>query len=187
MLRPRLHSISFLIATFLFISCGNSDKFSIEKGKVGKLTPATTIKDVYNIFKKDSVVERFGEGALGNNYFQDDDKFLIYEKGGKHLLTIIPNESLDSTSTIKSIEIHDARYTTKSGITIDSNFGQINANSTVRPESTLQSVTLFMDEINATIAIDKKELGLRSISSQKVTLEQIPDLARMKSFVIWFN
>ena len=43
-----------------------------------------------------------------------------------------------------------------------------------------------MDELNATIAIDKEELGLRDFSTQKVSLEQIPDLAKMKSFVVWF-
>lgn len=186
MFKTKISTI-LLIISLVIISCSNNSKFKIEKGRVGDLTTTTTMKEVYQIFKKDSIVEQFGEGALGSNYFQDDDKYLVYEKGGKHLLTIIPNESLDSTSTIKSVEIHDARYKTESGITIDSNFSQINANNTIRPESTLQSVTLFLDELNATIAIDKKELGLRSVSTQKVTLEQIPDLARMKSFVIWFN
>ena len=52
---------------------------------------------------------------------------------------------------------------------------------------TLRSVTLFVDELNATMAIDKSELGLSSFSSQKVSLAQIPDLAKIKSFVVWFN
>lgn len=187
MIKYKLSSFIIVVSFVFFVSCTNDSQFKIEKGRVGELTSTTSMKEVYQIFKQDSIIEQFGEGALGSNYFQDDDKYFIYEKGGKHLLTIIPNESLDSTSTIKSIEIHDARYSTASGITIDSNFSEINANYTIRPESTLQSVTLFLDELNATIAIDKKELGLRSVSTQKVTLEQIPDLARMKSFVIWFN
>ncbi len=187
-MKKSLKQITYIfLATTILISCNSNSKFKIEKGKVGDLDKTTTIKEVFKIFENDSVVEHLSEGALGDNYFQDDDKFLVYEKGGKHLLTIIPTESLDSTSTIKSVEIHDARFTTESGITLESNFGEINAVSTIRPESTLQSVTLFLDEINATIAIDKKELGLRSFSTQKVSLEQIPDLARMKSFVIWFN
>ena len=54
-------------------------------------------------------------------------------------------------------------------------------------ESTLLSATLFIDELNATIVIDKEELGLRDYAIQKISVEQIPDLAKMKSFIIWFH
>lgn len=182
---------SFVIFAFLicigFISCNNTDKFVIEKGKVGAITTSTTVQDLEKIFKNDSIVVNYSEGALGNNYFQDDDKYLIFEKGGKQLLTIVPKEQLDSTSVIKSIEIHDPRFETKEGLNLNSNFSQINANNQLRVESTLRSVTLFLDELNATITIDKDELGLRDFSIQKVSLEQIPDLAKIKSFVIWFD
>ena len=181
------HFLTLLVVTFLIISCSNSDQFIIEKGKVGLVTKKTTVKDLHKIFENDSIVNSLSEGALGDNYFQDDDEYLIYEKGGKHLLTIIPKEQLDSTSTIKSIEIHDARFQTKEGINLNSSFSEINASNRLRPESTLKSVTLFLDALNATMAIDKSELGLSNFSTQKVSLEQIPDLAKIKSFVVWFN
>ena len=178
---------ALILLAVLVISCNNHDQFKIEKGKVGRITKKTTVKELGKIFENDSIVANLSEGALGDNYFQDDDKYLIFEKGGKHLLTIIPKEQLDSTSTIKSIEIFDERFHTKDNINLNSNFSEINASNRLRPESTLQSVTLFLDELNATIAIDKEELGLRDFSTQKVSLEQIPDLAKMKSFVVWFN
>ncbi|MHB0756099.1 hypothetical protein [Polaribacter sp. M15] len=179
--------LPLLIACFLIIGCSNNDKYIIEKGKVGLITPKTTVKELNKIFEKDSIVKNLSEGALGDNYFQDDDEYLIFEKGGKHLLTIVPKEQLDSTSTIKSIEIHDKRFKTKEGINLNSSFSEINVSNHLRPESTLKSVTLFLDELNATMVIDKSELGLSSYSSQKVSLEQIPDLAKIKSFVVWFN
>lgn len=179
--------LALIIVLLLVVGCTNNDQFKIEKGKVGLITPKTTVKDLNKIFENDSIVRNLSEGALGDNYFQDDDEYLVFEKGGKHLLTIVPKEQLDSTSTIKSIEIHDARFMTKEGINLNSSFSEINAINRLRPESTLQSVTLFVDELNATIAIDKEELGLRDFSTQKVSLEQIPDLAKMKSFVVWFN
>ncbi|MFY9241726.1 MAG: hypothetical protein WAO74_01720 [Polaribacter sp.] len=180
--------VLLILATFLMISCGNDDKFKIEKGKVGHVNASTTISQLHKIFENDSIVKNLSEGALGNDYFQDDDKFLIFEKGGKHLLTIVPKEQLDSSSTIKSIEIHDSRFTTESGINLNSSFLEINANNNInRVESTFSSATLFIDNLNATIAIDKEELGLKDFSTQKVALEQIPDLAKMKSFVVWFN
>jgi hypothetical protein len=179
--------LSLLVASILMTSCTNKDQFKIEKGKVGLVTSATTITELNQIFEKDSIVQNLSEGALGNNYFQDDDKYLVYENGGKLLLTIVPKEQLDSTSRIKSVEVHDARFKTVAGTNLNSSFSEINANNGLRPESTLQSVILFLDEINATIAIDKEELGLRDFSTQKVSLEQIPDMAKMKSFVIWFH
>lgn len=179
--------LALTIALLVLISCSNNNKFKIEKGRVGKLTTTTTINELDQIFKNDSIVKNLSEGALGDNYFQDDDNYLIYEKGGNLLLTVVPKEQLDSISTIKSIEIHDARFKTESGINLNSTFSEINANNVLRPESTLQSVTLFLDQLNATITIDKEELGLRDFTSQKVALEQIPDLAKIKSFVIWFD
>lgn len=187
MTNRKLLSVIVIIFSLCIVSCNNNNKFKIEKGKVGPITGKTTIQDLEDIFKKDSIVKNLSEGAVGDNYFQDDDEYLIFEKGGKHLLTIVPKEQLDSTSTIKSIEIHDNRYKTETGISINSNFSEIRAFNNLRPESTLQSVTLFLDELNVTISIDKEELGLKNFSSQKVSLEQIPDLAKIKSFVVWFN
>lgn len=176
------------VISLLTISCNNSAKFQIKKGQVGHLTPKTTIHDLKEIFKNDSIVTNLSEGSLGDNYFQDDDEYLIYEKGGKHLLTVVPKEQLDSTSTIKSIQIFDKRFKTESGINVSSTFLEVNANNNIdKIESTFSSATLFIDDLNATISIDKEELGLKAFSNQQVTKEQIPDLAKIKSFTIWFN
>lgn len=187
MIKKNALTLIILVFSVLIISCTGNNKFTVEKGKVGMVTTTTAVKDLDNIFKNDSIVKNLSEGALGDNYFQDDDEYLIYEKGGKHLLTIMPKEQLDSTSTIKSIEIHDARFKTESDINLNATFAAINAIKKPRVESTLSSVTLFLDDINATIAIDKEELGFKNMNTKKVTLEQIPDLAKMKSFVVWFH
>ena len=103
------------------------------------------------------------------------------------MLTIVPKEQLDSTSTIKSIQIFDDRFKTTTGLNIRTSFSDIRANNTIdKIESSFYSATLFIDELNATIAIDKEELGLKTFSIQKVTVEQIPDLAKIKSFIVWF-
>ena len=182
-----IKKVAIALFTILVICCTNTDNFKIEKGRVGKLNIKTTIKDLPIIFKNDSIVKNLSEGAQGDNYFQDDDEYLIYEKGGKHLLTITPKEPLDSTSIIKSIQIHDPRYKTESDINLSASFAQINSVQKPRVESTLSSVTLFLDNINATVTIEKEELGIKNINTQKVTLEQIPDLAKIKSFIVWFN
>ena len=188
MIRKNIVSIVLISCSLLIVSCGDGGRFNIQKVKVGHLTIKTTIQELATIFEKDSIVKNLSEGALGDNYFQDDDEYLIFEKGGKHILTIIPKEQLDSTSTIKSIEVHDIRYSTETGINKNSSFSEVNANNNInRIESTFFTATLFIDDLNATIAIDKEELGLKDFTTQKVTLEQIPDLAKMKAFIVWFN
>ena len=178
----------FSLSLMLFVSCDDSKKFQIKKGQVGHLTPKTTIQELDKIFANDSIISNLSEGALGDNLFQDDDEYMIYEKGGKHLLTITPKDQLDSTSTIKSIQIFDKRFKTDTGLSLSSTFLDINANNNInKVESTFSSATLFIDDLNATISIDKQELGLKAFSSQQVRKEQIPDLAKMKSFTIWFN
>lgn len=188
MMRKNILSISLFVMSLFIVSCSGDEKFEIKKGKVGHLTPKTSIIELETIFKNDSIVKNLSEGALGDNYFQDDDEYLVYEKGGKHLLTIIPKEQLDSTSTIKSVQIFDPRFKTETGINLNSTFAEINLNNNIdKVESTFSSATLFLDELNATISIDKAELGLKAFSNKQVTKEQIPDLAKMKSFTIWFN
>ncbi|MDG1527970.1 MAG: hypothetical protein P8I51_05345 [Polaribacter sp.] len=176
------------VMSILFVQCGDGGKFTIAKGKVGELTTLTTINDLNNIFKNDSIVKNLSEGNLGANYFQDDDEYLIYEKGGKHLLTIIPQEQLDSTSTIKSIQIYDTRYSTKMGLSLESSFEDINLNNTItKVETSLSSATLFIDDLNVTISLDKEDLGLKNFRTQKISIEQIPGLAKVKTFIVWFN
>jgi len=176
-----------LIVFVSFMSCSDKDKFVIEKGKVGKITKETTIKELKEIFKKDSISSKMSGNESKDDYFQEEDEYFIYEKGGTLLLTITPKEQQDSLSTIKSIEIHDNRFATKNGINLASTFAEINTNYRLRVESTLLSVTLFLDELNATMTVDKEELGLKDFTIQQVSLEQIPDLAKIKSFVIWFD
>lgn len=177
-----------LTLSIIFDSCTSNNKFQIAKGKVGHLTQKTTIKELETIFESDSIVKNLSEGSLGSNYFQDDDEYQIFEKGGKHLLTVVPQDQLDTLSTIKSVQIFDERYETETGLNLNSTFSDINLNNEItKIETSLNSATLFIDDLNATIAIDKEQLGLRQFTTQKVSLEQIPDLAKMKSFIVWFN
>ena len=188
MIKNNILPIIVIAFSLFIISCSNSSKFKIEKGSVGEVTTKTTINELSTIFKNDSIVKNLSEGSQGDNYFQEDDEYYIFEKGGKLLLTILPKEQLDSTSTIKSIEIHDERFKTESDININSSFSEINANNNINKiERTFSSATLFLDNLNTTIAIDNEELGLKEFNTQKVTKEQIPDLAKMKTFIVWFN
>mgnify|MGYP002629534123 CR=1 FL=1 len=189
---PILKRIIFIVlVSFLFIQCARENQYLIEKGKVGYLTKETTIRELNSIFEKDSIVSNLVLNNLKSEdrlYSLDDDEYEIFSSKGDKLLEIAPANQNDSLSKIKSIQIFDKNYKTDKGISLQSTFKDINEHYIVnKVETTLTSATLFIDELNATISIDKKDLGINSFSREEVTIDQIPDIAKIKYFTIWFN
>jgi hypothetical protein len=182
--------IYVFIASFFFIQCAKKNNFLIEKGKVGPLTEKTTVNDLSSIFAKDSIVAiLYVDKEIDKRLFSvENDEYLIYSKKGKLLLEIVPTNLNDKLSGIKSIQIFDYNYKTSKGISLQSTFKDIKKHYQVnKVETTLTSATLFIDELNATISIDKKEMGMNSFSRAEVAIDQIPDAAKIKYFTIWFN
>jgi len=179
------YSFVLLLLSIVLIQCKKEDNFTMAKGQVGKIMSTTKIHEIKSIFVKDSLASHIGEGGLVDAEY---DEYLLYAKNGDHLLTIIPKVQHDSTSTIESIQIFDKRYKTIKGLNISSTFIDIVENYTVnKVESTFTTAVLFVDELDVTIAINKKELGINDFGTQKVSLAQIPDLAKIKTFTIWFD
>ena len=61
MIKKNILPLIVIAFSLLIISCSNSDKFKIEKGKVGALTTKTTIQELKNIFKNISWFDFFFE------------------------------------------------------------------------------------------------------------------------------
>ena len=182
--------IALLLIGFLFAQCAK-DSFLIEKNRVGLLSNTDVVSGIESVFINDSIVKNLSEGELGGEdttYMQENDEYLIYSKEGKHLMTIVPKTQHDSTSTIKYIQIMDPQFKTEKGVTLNSPFKDINVNYRInKVESSLYSATLYIDELNATIALDKSDLGINQFSSDEIKIEQIPDMAKIKYFTIWFD
>ena len=107
---------------------------------------------------------------------------------GEKLLEISAETPNDPTSKIKSIQIFNSNYKTNEGISLKSTFKDINEHYLInKVEATLTSATLFIDELDATISIDNKDLGLNIFSREEISIEQIPDNAKIKYLIIWFN
>ncbi len=181
--------ITVLALLFLVLSCTKNNEFLIEKGHVGPINKKTRVRDLSELFSKDSIVPiltKRDDDDKNVNYYNSDDQYLIYEKGGKHLLTLVLMEPNDS-STIKSVEIFDNRYKTKKGISLYSPYKEINTAYNLSITNTILSAHIDIDELNATMAIDKKDIGINEFNREKIIPEQIPDLAKIKHFTIWFN
>ncbi len=181
----------FIGCLILFIQCSSGNEFLIEKGKVGSLTRETTVNDLSVIFKGDSIVSKLNSESTEEGqklYSLNDDEFLIYSKGGEKMLEISFEIVEDSIKKINNVQLFNTKYATGKGLSLKSTFKELNEHYQVsKIETTLTSATLYIDELNATISIDKKELGLNTFSRDKIVAEQIPDNAKIKFFTIWFN
>ena len=173
--------IALVVLSFIFIQCSKQEDILIAKNQVGKLNNKTQIKDLDILFKNDSIVELPKDMDVFREY-------KIYETGGDHILTIRPNFEIDSLNLIESVKIISDRFITERGITTASVYSDIlDSYSINKIEPTFSTVILFIDEINATIALDKKDLRIDEFDMRKISQDQIPDNAKIKYITIWFD
>lgn len=178
---------SLAIVTLLFIGCKKEqDPFQISKQSIGLLTDSTQVKDLKAVFSNDSVVERL----LDNEFTFNRTDIDVFDKAGNKLLTLTPKVVQDSTSTIETIKVLDSRFKTAKGLTSSSTFGDIKNNYKISSiQNTLKNVVVFVNEINAFITIDKKELPaeLQFDMNAKIEAIQIPEKAKIKYLMIGWN
>jgi hypothetical protein len=176
-----------VILSLLIIGCKKEqDPFLINKQSVGLLTDSTQVKDLKLVFPNDSIVKF----TTDEEFMSDKNDIEIFEKGGKKLLTLEPTIVEDSKAVIKSVQIMDSRYKTDKNITTLSTFKDINANYKISKISNLiNSVVIFVDDINASFTIDKKELPSDLRFDMSLTIEkiQIPDKAKIKYFFVYWD
>lgn len=184
MYKSFLNIILFII---VFVSCGKKqDPFQVNKHNVGLLTDSTQVKDLETVFSGDSIVKNKEGDAFSLNLSDIE----IFETGGKKLLILSPQQSSDSISTIKSVQIMDGRFKTEKGITKLSTFKDIAGKYKIsRIDNLISSIVVSVNEINATFTIDKKELpaSLRFDMTLKIEETQIPDNAKVKYFFLNWN
>lgn len=173
----------------VFSKCTGSDSYLIDKGKVGMLTSETKVNEIEMLFPQDSIVNKFAElENVQEGFFDSSDDYEIFSKDSGKLLSITPMKINDSVSKIKSIQIFDSKFKTKKGICLSSTFKEIQDNYKInKVETTLTSATLYIDELNATISIDKESLGMTKFNTTEITIDQIPDVSKIKYFTVWFN
>ena len=180
---------ALLVVVVMAVSCQSKDT-TIALDKVGPITNTTSVKELTNLFKNDSIVSRLSEGDLGNmsDYIADNDTYLVYQKGGKLLLSISPINPLDSVSKIKSVTVFSDEYTTKQSVGLGSTFNDLNINHTIQKlEASFKSITVFVKDINATFTIDKSDVGIKAFTLGDVDKAQIPENSKFTSFTVWFN
>lgn len=176
-----MKKVLILIVVFLFIQCKDQNSNLITKGKVGDITKYTTLQEFENIFKSDSIV-KIPEGSKYVN------EYAVYKKGGKHLLSVFPIIPKDTASFIERIKVFSPIYKTEKGVSTSATFSDIETHYSINKiDPTFTTAIVYIDELNCTIALDKKDLGLGEFDLNKISKDQIPDLARIKYITIWFD
>ncbi|WBL26256.1 hypothetical protein [Zunongwangia sp. HGR-M22] len=178
----------FILSCLLLVSCQKDENnpFLITAAQVGKLKKDIKINQLDSLYKEDSLVKQIS----GPMQLRATDEIKVFEKGGVELLNLEPAQEFDSTSTIGYIRVLDPRFKTKAGLNSASTFKDIVENYKIsRIENTISSAVVFIDEINAYITIDKKELpsSLRYDTDTKIRSSQIPDDAKFKYFMIYWD
>ncbi len=175
--------IKFLMLTLLIVACKKEidTTFLITNNSIGELYRISLARDLEVIYANDSIVRDSTVHNLSNNA----KKVRIFEKGGKHLLTLTP--SSDSIPTIENIKIEDPRFKTDKGVGLSSTFKDIKDNYAIRKVITsMNNVVILLKDNDMYFTIDKKELpaSLQYASSINIEPVQIPDKAKIKYFMI---
>lgn len=169
------------MVSLLFIQCNKEKEYKISKDQVGKITKNTSKETIIEMFKNDSLVMFPKDEKMVNEY-------IIYQKGGKHLLSIFPKISTDSLHVVERIHIYSPNYKTEKGISVASTYRDVAASYTFdKIDPTFTSAIIYLDEINGTIVLEKSDLGLAEDDLNKIQKEQIPDHARIKYITVWFD
>ncbi len=175
------------VVALLFVQCGkDSDPFLIKNGSIGNLNSEIKIKQIDSIFAEDSIVKI----NTSPNALETQGDVEIYEKGGKQLLLLSPDNETDPSSTIKNIQVFDPRFKTEKGLNSASTWKDVKANYTIdNIQTTINAVVIFLKETDVYLTIDKKSLPeeLRYNMDLNVEASQIPDDASFKYFMIGWD
>ncbi len=177
-------SLITLIAFSVFSCQKKANPFEIGVDHIGELTKTSTVKDLDKIYVNDSVVKHIA----GDEFVGNANEIEIYDTQGNQLLILEASQEFDSIATIKSIRVVDPRFKTLKGFGAVSTFKDLKDNYTIsKITNTLSTVLVDIDEINAYVAIDKKELPNQVQFDTKTKIEavNIPDTAKIKYF--WLN
>jgi hypothetical protein len=174
-----------VLVIVVFASCKNEqDPFEWNKDRIGMLNKDSKVYQLDSLFANDSIVK----APKGDEFISGPDAIEIYEKGGKHLLTLTPYD-MDSTSVIENVRVRDERFTTAKGININSDFKTINdAYKVGSIDNMINSAVIWVDEENFYFTINKNVLPaeVKFDIAAPIDKTMIPDTAKPEFvFISW--
>ena len=180
--------VIFAFALLLIVSCqSKNNDFVIKYKQVGKLTDSTTVAQMKQLYKNDSIYKK----TPGKTAFEPFDEYHIIDKASKkELLIVIPQKMNDEQSVLKRIEIKSPVFKTEKGVGLASNFGDFKKFHKIgHIDKTFKYIVVFIDDLNATISLSKDVLPLNIRQNPTIKIEPaiVPDKAKIKDFIVFLN
>ncbi|MCO5725291.1 hypothetical protein [Robiginitalea marina] len=170
-----------LIAATLLLQCSGEkeEHFLVGPERVGKLMRTHRLSQLDSIYRSDSLVRDTTRLNLGIN-----GKIEVFEKGGRHLLTLSPGA--DTLKGVENIRIRDPRFKTPEGVGLQSTFGDITKAYEIRKVvSSPSNVLILLKNSPVYFTISREELpGAIRYSNQPIEAIQIPGEARIKYMMV---
>ena len=173
--------IGILLLCFVLVQCGQEKDTLILKNQLGKINKSTTVEALDKIFKNDSI-EKF---PLDDGVTRE---YRVFGLNGKPSLVFTTKVSNDSILGLELVKIYSSEYMTEKGISTSSTFKDIVDNYSIdKIEPSFSAAILFIDELNATISLNKEDLNLDEFDMRKINQGQIPDEASIRYISLWFE
>lgn len=176
-----IRTIGVLFVILLFVQCAQEEDFVIRKKELGEIDNNTTVSDLDRIFATDSV-EKYPDGE------ELIREYRVFDEAGEPSLVFVPLIENDSMKSLELVKIYSSQYVTEKGISTASTFKEVSTQYSIdKIEPSFSSAILFIDELNATISLNKKDLKIDEFDMREIREDQIPDLARIKYITLWFE
>ncbi len=173
--------IGLLLLSIFLVQCGQDKDTLILKNQLGKIDKNTSIEELDKMFKNDSIEKFSLEDEITREY-------RVFDVNGKPSLVFIPKVHNDSIKGLDLVKIYSSRYMTEKGISTSSTFKDIVDNYSIdKIEPSFSAAILFVNELNATISLNKQDLNLDEFDMRKINQGQIPDEAKVKYISLWFE
>lgn len=169
-----------LVMVFLLVQCTEQNTV-IKKKQLGEISSSTSIEELDVIFKNDSV-QKLPEGeSLVREY-------KVFDASGAPSLVFVTRVENDSLKALEHVKIYSPAYVSEKGISTASTFEVVRGQYSIdKIEPSFSSAILFIDEINATISLDKRDLNIDEFDMRDIREDQIPDQASILYITLWFE
>jgi len=173
--------IGLLLLSIIFVQCGQDKDTMILKNQLGKITKSTSLEELDKIFKNDSI-EKFPKDADIIRGYR------VYGQDGKKSLEILTHIENDSIKGLELVKIYSDLYITAKGVSTKSTYKDVADNYSIdKIETSFTAAILFVDELNATILLNKSDLNLDEFDMREIRADQIPDEANINYISLWFE
>lgn len=173
--------VGLILLSILFVQCGQDKDTMILKNQLGDITKDTSLEDLDKIFKNDSIEKYPVKSDIKREY-------RVFGEDGKPALVFLTLVENDTVKGLERVKIYSDKYMTEKGISTKSVYKDVADNYSIDEiETSFTAAILFVNELNATVLLNKSDLNLDEFDMREIRADQIPDKAKINYISLWFE